>query len=266
MIDLHCHILAGFDDGPADQEESLAMCRQASADGIRTIVATPHYKPGSYEWKMDALFLAVCGLQSAVTSAGINLTILPGAEAALFPELPDLLREKNFLTINSGCYFMVECTPHSVPANAGQFLLSLMDGGVVPVIAHPERCDLFFSQPELLSHLVAKGALLQLTAGSITGQFGPQVRDFSLILIKKGLAHIIASDAHDVSQRPPRLAEAVSLVADLVGHQRAQAMVNSSPAAVVASRPLRFPLPAERREQHPVRPASWFRRILGAAA
>lgn len=266
MIDIHCHILPGIDDGARSMQEALEMCRMAESDGISTIVATPHYKPGSYDWSADELVSAVSRLQNALSAAKIGLTILPGAEVAVFPELPGRLRKNRFLTINNGRYLLVEFRPHSVPANVEQFLLSLMDLGLIPIIAHPERCDCFLNQPTLLTRLVEKGVLLQLTADSITGQFGPEVYNFSQWLINKGLAHIIASDAHDDGERSPRLTEAVSLVADLVGQEKARAMVYSIPAAIIASRPLRLPLPVVCCESHQIKPRSWLRRLLDAAA
>lgn len=267
MIDIHSHILPGLDDGPQSMEEALRMCHIASADGIRTIVATPHYKPGSYDWNAASLQTILTALQEEVRAAGLDLTLLPGAETPLSPELSTLLlMDGKFLTLNCSSYFLVEFSPHAVPVNTESFLQSLMLAGLVPVIAHPERSSWFMHQPESLSRLVAQGALLQLTAGSILGQFGPEVRNFSQHLISGGLAHVIASDAHDAGDRSPLLSEAVSLVADLTGLERARAMVTSTPAAIISGQRLQLPAADYFHHPRPTRSRSWMQRLLGRAA
>ncbi len=269
MIDIHSHILPGLDDGPQSMAEALQMCRIASADGIRTIVATPHYNPGSFGWSASSLQASLTALQKAVRAAGLDLTLLPGAETPLFPELSALLMKNDtFLTINRGIYFLVEFRPHAVPANAEPFLKSLISAGLVPVIAHPERCTWFMHHPEMLSRLARMGALLQLTAGSILGHFGPEARNFCQYLITGGVAHVIASDAHDCSERSPMLSEAVSMVADQVGRESALGMVTTTPAAIIAGRRLQLPAAVRihNSEPYPVWTRSWMERLLGAWA
>ncbi len=267
MIDIHSHILPGLDDGPQSMAEALQMCRIASSDGIRTIVATPHYNPGSPGWSVTQLQECLTALQKAVRAAGIDLTLLPGAETTLTPELTSLLiGNDTFLTINRGIYFLVEFGPHSVPANAEQFLTSLLSVGLVPVIAHPERCTWFTYRPEMLTRLARLGALLQLTAGSILGHFGPEARNLCRYLITGGMAHVIASDAHDCGDRSPLLSEAVSLVADLVGREAARAMVTTTPAAIIAGRRLQLPAAEHIPPPRPPRARSWMGRLLGARA
>lgn len=262
MIDIHCHILPGLDDGPQTLEESLSLCRAAANDGVRTIVATPHYKPGTYEWSGAEVLAAISRLSSAVAAAGINLRILPGAEVSVFPELSSQLKAGGPLTLNQGIYFLVEFRPHSIPANSEAFLTSFLDAGLVPVIAHPERNAWFMGHPEVLYPLVRRGVLLQITAASLTGGLGPQARDFSSYLLRHDLAHVIASDAHDLSDRPAALSRAVSLAADLVGEERAVTMVTTVPEAIIAGRRRMVIQPVESVLPEEARPASFFRRTL----
>jgi len=262
MIDIHCHILHGIDDGPETLEESLALCRVAAADGVRTIVATPHYKPGTYEWSGPKVLDAVSLLGAAARAEGLDLRILSGAEVSVFPELPSVLEAGGQLMLNQGIYFLVEFRPHAIPANSEAFLADFLKSGLVPVIAHPERNAWFVNHPEVLFPLVKRGVLLQITAASLTGGLGPQARDFSVYLLRHNLAHVIASDAHNLDDRPATLSEAVSLAADLVGEERALTMVTTVPEAIIAGRrrmivePLEYGLPAEDR------PASLFRRFV----
>ena len=266
MIDLHCHILPGIDDGPHTMDESLVMCRQAVADGITTIVATPHYNPVGCSWSADDLNSGIRSLQDALRAEALDLTILPGAELPVFPELSRHVTAANScLTVNNSTYFLVEFRPFAAPANAEQFLVALLDNGLTPVIAHPERCQWLVSQTALLTRLANQGVLLQLTAGSIAGRFGLPVRDFSLRLLRQGLAHVIASDAHDSSDRTPCLTEAVNLVADLIGREKAMAMVTTTPAAIINNQPLKFTSLEIHPHGRPIKPRSWFRRLLDAA-
>lgn len=266
MIDIHCHILPEVDDGAGSMEEALDMCRMAEADGISTVVATPHYGPGIFGWNAAGLRERVAALRGALRVAGSSLTILGGAELPLLPELPELLRGDPSLAINSSSYFLVEFRPHALPAQAVPFLESLMAEGLVPVIAHPERCTWFSRQPEQLAGLVAGGAMLQVSAGSLLGVFGPQVREFSQVLVRNGMARVIASDGHDRAGRPPLLSRAVALAAELVGEERARSMVTSTPAAIISGQRLQFPAMEQPLPDRASAPRSWFRRLLGAAA
>ncbi|MBA4373826.1 MAG: tyrosine protein phosphatase [Thermodesulfovibrio sp.] len=262
MIDIHCHILPGLDDGPETLEESLALCRAAAADGIRTIVATPHYKPGAYEWSGPEVLKTLSLLNTAVAAEGLDLQILPGAEVAVFPELPSVLEAGGPLMLNQGIYFLVEFRPHAIPANSEAFLASFLDSGLIPVIAHPERNAWFANHPEVLFPLVRRGVLLQITAASLTGGLGPQARDFSGYLLRHNLAHVIASDGHNLDDRPVALSKAVALAADLVGEERAVTMVTTVPEAILAGRRRMVIQPLEHALPEEVRPPSLFQRFV----
>ena len=262
MIDLHSHILPGIDDGPSCLAESVEICAAAEADGVRTLVATPHYKPGTYEWSGQEVSETVSALQSALRAEGLLMDILPGAELSIFPELPSLVKEGSAFTINRGIYFLVEFRPHAVPANWETFLGGFIDSGLVPVIAHPERNGWFMGRPDVLSSIVGRGALVQVTAASITGGLGPQARDFSAYLLKRNLVHVIASDAHSPDERPALLSEAVGIAGDLIGPERARAMVTSIPGAIISGKRLPAADPAEYACIDQAGRGGWLRRLL----
>lgn len=261
MIDIHCHILPGMDDGPASLGESLAMCRAAAEDGIGTIVAAPHFKPGTYEFTRPEILDRIRVLQAAVKKEGMNVTILPGAEVTVSPEMHAHLAPEKGLTINGGRYFLAEFSPHSVPSQWDTFLLSFLASGMTPIIAHPERNAWFMTHPEALSAAVQSGILVQITAASLTGGFGEEARDFSIRLLRSNLVHAIASDGHSADLRPPRLAEAVSLAEELVGKEMARALVTSIPQAIISGRKIPALAPVGPYPPITEQNRNWFQRL-----
>jgi len=242
MIDLHCHILPGIDDGPETMEEAVDMCRIASADGIKTIVATPHFKPGIYENSSEKVFRLIDELGAKAKEKGLDVRILPGADVSVTPELPAYLKKEEYLTINrTGRYFLAEFPAASAPPGWDLFLLSLLNSGTIPVITHPERNLWFLEHPDALYDVVKKGVMVQVTAMSITGDLGEDIQKCSIYLLKHNLAHVIASDAHSATYRQPLLSHAVRMAGDVIGKERAYALVTSIPAAIIEGRHVSLP-------------------------
>lgn len=266
MIDLHCHILPALDDGAAGEDESLEMCRLALRDGINTIVATSHHIPGLYSWNSDDLEERARLLRQRLVEAGIPLKILTGAELTLSPELLGVLKREPWLALNGGSSFLVELSIQVFPATVEPFLHSLMDAGLVPVIAHPERYQWYWRRPAFFDGLLERGALLQISAGSVMGDFGSQVRDFSFDLLKRGRARILASDGHNALDRPPLLSPALNRIAELIGSGRAEALVTSTPAGLLAGERLPRPVVEEFAFPDPPPPRSWLARLFGRLA
>jgi protein-tyrosine phosphatase len=261
MIDLHCHILPGIDDGPETMTEAIAMCRMAAADGTGTIVATPHFKPGTHESTSRRIIEAVATLSEELKKRGIDIRILPGAEVAVSPEMHASLKPDGYLTINNGRYFLAEFSPLTVPDRWDTFLLSFLDAGMTPIVAHPERNTWFRRHPEALATAVHNGILLQITAMSITGSFGAEIQDFSVWLLKENLVHVIASDGHSSDFRQPKLTEAVTLAADVVGRQKAEALVDAIPQAIIEDRPIPRQEPIKYTPPAQIHRRSWLQRF-----
>jgi protein-tyrosine phosphatase len=261
MIDIHCHILPGMDDGPETLAEAVAMCRAAAAEGIGTIVAAPHYKPGTYEFTGPGILEAVDILSGELKKQGLAIRILPGAEVTVSPEMKAALTPGGYLMINHGRYFLAEFRPLSVPAHWDAFLLSFLNTGMTPIITHPERNAWFIHHPEALAAAVRSGILVQITAMSITGGFGPEVQDFSLHLLRNNLVHAIASDGHSADLRPPQLADAMALAADVVGRERAEALVTTIPQAIIDSWPIPALEPMEYNPQTQAQGRNWLQRL-----
>jgi protein-tyrosine phosphatase len=263
VIDLHCHILPGVDDGPETMAQALQMCRTAAADGIRTIVATSHFKPGCFLWSAAEQRTWIDTLQQEIAAADLPLTILTGAEIAFCPELPALLKNGSHLRINRSNYFLLEFRPQVVPATIERFLTTQIEAGYLPIIAHPERNAWFVHRHDVLTALVRRGALLQITGSSLLGGFGAEARIFSEQLLRSNLVQIIASDAHNMDDRPAQLSRAVTAAAALIGVERATELVTTNPHAVISGARLAPPHTAGYLTPEPdAKASSWVRRLF----
>ena len=233
MVDLHCHVLPAVDDGAESLEQSLEFCRVALEDGVTTLAATPHQKPGQWENSPEAIRQKVAELRAALEEAAIPVEIVEGAEVHLSADLPDRLRERKVTTLGgTGRYLLLELPYQQTPLRVEETVFQLKLAGVTPVLAHPERISYFTADMDRLEKLVRLGCLSQVTAAALLGGFGEKTKDFSLRMLERGLVHVISSDAHDTVYRPPVLSRARDAAAEVVGPQRAAEMVSDVPRAI----------------------------------
>lgn len=213
MIDIHCHILPGVDDGPKTIEGSMEMARQAVEQGITKIVATPHHKNGTFDNVYKDIIKDVHLLNKELEREGIDLEILPGQETRLYGEMVEDFEAGDLITVNdTNVYLLVEFPSSHLPRYANKLLFDIQMQGITPIIVHPERNREIIENPSKLYQLVKEGALCQLTASSVTGMMGKKLKKFSLDLISHNLAHLIASDAHNTTSRPFELRQAYDTV------------------------------------------------------
>lgn len=266
MIDLHCHILPGIDDGAHDLEMALSMARIAAADGIATIVCTPHIYPGMYDNDAAGIRSAVAELQAELDLAGIDLRLLAGADAHLSPDLLDSVREDRVPTLAGSRYLLLEPPHHVAPPRFEETVFELMAAGLVPVITHPERLTWVESNYDLFVRLVERGCWMQITAGALTGRFGRRVRYWGDRFVSEGHAHLLATDAHHPQRRPPLLMEAREAATALIGREQATHLVQTRPAMILAdTAPDRAPPLPERvsgAAATAIRRPSWLRNWL----
>jgi len=205
VIDLHCHVLPGIDDGPETIDGSVALARAAEAAGTRTIVATPHV---SSRYPNDAATIAglVEEMNTRFAAEGLALNVLSGAEIAITRIIDITADELLRLELGGGGWLLLEPPFTSVGIGLDTILLGLQHRGHRILLAHPERCLALRRDPRMLEALLASGVLMSITAGSLVGRFGGEVRRFALELARAGLIHNVASDAHDHLQRPPGIA------------------------------------------------------------
>ncbi|MFB4167250.1 tyrosine-protein phosphatase [Virgibacillus sp. JSM 102003] len=208
MIDIHCHILPGVDDGAETLADSVEMAKAAVDQGIRTIVATPHHRNGKYENTKNEILHYTNNLNEKLVSEGIPLIVLPGQETRINGDIIDGLAKDEIMPINEFKYVFVEFPSEQVPGYAKQLLFDIQVVGYIPIIVHPERNREIIEHPSVLYELIRKGALSQITAGSICGKFGKNLQKFSHQLVEANLTHFIASDAHNTTSRGFCLEEA----------------------------------------------------------
>ena len=256
LVDIHCHLLPGIDDGAANWEEVLAMARLAVGDGISTIVATPH-QLGTYgRNRGEAIRELAREAQALLRKHKVPLSVLPGADVRVEPDMIGKIRSGEVLTLGDrGRYVLLEL-PHELYLPLERLLADMEAAGLVGVLSHPERNLGILRRPEVVKHLVDRGLLLQVTAGSILGTFGREAKDLAERLLEHGLVHFVATDAHGSKSRRPRLGRAMERLCELVGRCEAEALCCDNPARVAAGRLV---------EQGPRRAAraglfSWFRR------
>jgi protein-tyrosine phosphatase len=259
VIDLHCHLLPGLDDGPANLDFSVAMARTAVEAGIQVTVATPHVR-SDHPTEAEAIDRGVAELNAALGEAGVELTVLPGAEVSLrkAAKLDDATLAE--LCLGSGNYLLVEAPYRSIDIELEGIIRNLQGRGFVPVLAHPERCRIFQREPTRLTRLVNGGALCSITAASLAGGFGSTVRRFAIQLLHDGLVHNVASDGHDHLHRPPEIMSGFEAAEAEVPGLRSQAswFTVTAPVAIVTGRDSLPPRP----EAPPRAPMSRWRRLV----
>lgn len=213
MIDIHCHILPGIDDGAQSVGESIAMAKLAVQEGITSIIATPHHNNGSYKNTKQEILKKVDELNKVLQKESISLKILPGQEPRIYGELLEDYKQDEILSLNaSGQYLFIELPSGQVPRYTEQLLFEIQMNGLTPIIVHPERNSEIIQNPDILYQLVKKGALTQITASSVAGYFGNSIKKFSYQLIEANLTHFIASDAHNVSNRSFKMIESLDAI------------------------------------------------------
>ena len=243
MIDLHCHILPGIDDGSPDLGVSLDMARIAVADGITAVACTPHILPGVYNNSGAKIQRGLTTLNDALARERIPLRLVIGADAHMAPDLIAGLTSGHVPTIAGSRYFLLEPPHHVAPPNLDVFAFNLMTVGFVPILTHPERLSWIEGHFDLIRRLSEAGVLMQITAGSVLGRFGRRALYWAERMLDDGLVDIMATDAHHSRRRTPRMARARDIVASLAGNETAVRTV-----AILPQRILQNVLPSELRQ------------------
>lgn len=228
MIDIHCHILPNIDDGASDFDESLEMAKIAAQDGIRQIIATPHVYDGKYA--IGDIIKQVDQLNRLLKQNNIPVQIYPGAEVSISLD-PAMIPE---YTLNHTKYTLIEFPHNHLPSFAGKILSWLIAKGLKPIIAHPERNYSIIRSPELLLNLLNNNIYVQITAGSLAGDFGGDIQYCADYLLNSGKVDFIASDAHSKKFRTPVLSEAADIAATHLGKKASQRLVSTNPATILA--------------------------------
>jgi len=237
MVDVHCHILPGIDDGAADIQESLAMAQSAICDGVTHIVATPH-SSAEYRFDYDRVRQLHGQLQRLV---GDRLVLATGCDFHLNIEnLESLKKDARRFCINQRNYLLVEFSDYSIPPHTAHTLHDMQLMGLHPIITHPERNGIIEATAGMLASWIRIGCYGQVTAASLTGTFGPKARASALRWIEQGLIHFVASDAHNTRGRPLKLQPAYEVVCERFGDVKARALFSENPFAAFEGRELPY--------------------------
>ena len=220
LIDMHCHILPGLDDGAGSLEAAMRMAKAAVNDGIRTVIATPH-RNAKYRESRETVMNRVRELNRALRRKHIPLSILPGQEIRTHAGMIRDLFSQAILRLNGSSYLLIELPPWQIPEELDDWIHELRLQGMTPIIAHPECNKAIAADPDKLYHYVEQGVLCQITAHSVTGAFGRKLQKLSIELCRRNLTHFVASDAHDTARRGFCLGQAYREIERILGYQYA---------------------------------------------
>lgn len=251
MIDIHCHILPGLDDGARDMAQSIAMAQIAAMDGITGIVCTPHFSPVFPGNIRRTVLESVERLQTKLREMEIQLALYPGSELAIDPNIVEKIGSGELLTVNDNMKVaLIELPPEIIPPNLDRFFWSLQARGINTILAHPERCYPLMKNPSLLFDWVQAGVMVQLTGSSVMGHYGEPIRDFSFELLKHRMAHLVASDSHGDTARRPMLSRARAVTEEIVGAEEARKIFCEYPDSILCGEfpDVEPPIPFEKKK------------------
>jgi len=258
--DIHAHVIAAIDDGAESSADSITMVRQAYEKGTRYLAATPHVIWNEHQPAWATICDECRSLNELISREGIDITVYPGAEVALTPELLTEIKPGEYC-LNHGAYMLVELPMLQMPQYAETVIFGMQTKGIRPIMAHPERYPDIVNNPSIVLEWLHKGLLLQVNSKSITGLFGPDIQKCALLLLANRVVSFVASDAHSPGGRNTKLAAAYEQVVDKCGREYAEEIFAKNPYAalnsenIVVVRPERLQLPKQR---------SIFSRIFGS--
>ncbi|MDP4179689.1 MAG: CpsB/CapC family capsule biosynthesis tyrosine phosphatase [Bacillota bacterium] len=230
MIDIHCHVLWGIDDGPKTIEESIETCKMLKNKGINTIIATPHYiLDSAYQTHGKVVIDMVKQLNDLLREKSLGLEIRHGMEVFLTPELINLINSKEILTLGDTKYILIESSLNNISIYMEDIFYKLQLEGYTPIFAHPERNSKINLDYKLIEKYISNGVLIQVNHDSLIGRYGSTVKHFTIELLKKGLAHFIATDTHYVNERFKGEQEFINDLSNIIGCENAEKLVRSNP-------------------------------------
>jgi protein-tyrosine phosphatase len=256
LVDIHCHILPDIDDGPDDWDASLAMARMAVADGIATVIATPHQLGRHSANDGEQIRRLVAALNQRLAAERIPLRVLPGGDVRIEADMVQKVVRGEVVSLADRRRHVLLELPHDLFFPLGRLIEELSAKHMIGILSHPERNRAIQREPALVPPLVAAGCLMQVTAGSLLGEFGERSQQISEWLLERNLVHFVASDGHNTSSRKPELSAARLRVAELAGEELAERLCAVNPSQVAEGKKVP-PLPERPRRR---RLAGWLGR------
>lgn len=234
IVDIHCHILYGLDDGPQSLEQSMALCRKLNQNGIKKIIATPHFISGdSYFPATEEIKERVTLLQKEVDKEDLDIEIFSGMEVFSSHDTIERIRRKEILSLNDSRYILIEFPFEIIPMYISDLLFAMQLEGFTPIVAHPERYCSSYRKGKLLKKLVDKGILLQINSGSIMGSHGKSAKKAATELLKSGMVHLVASDSHGEDRMLSNVREIEKKISQICGAENTERIMHYNPQRVL---------------------------------
>lgn len=236
MVDLHSHIMYGWDDGAETLSESMAMARIAAEDGIRTIAATPHMYWADKQVDPGVIRERVAHINQTIEDEGLDLRVVVGTEVPAFWDHIDPVRQKKVLTLNDSRTLLFEVPFQHLPVRFNDLIFQVRMLGIMPLMAHPERSEPFLADQESFRTLINEDIPVQVTGGSLTGFFGGRVQEFAWDIVSQERPIVIASDGHSSGRRRPTLSDAHAALTEAFGREAADLMCRDNATALIENR------------------------------
>ncbi|MEQ9619656.1 MAG: CpsB/CapC family capsule biosynthesis tyrosine phosphatase [Deltaproteobacteria bacterium] len=229
MIDIHCHLLPNIDDGPKSWDESLEMVRIASGDGITGAVTTPHWIQGTnWQPSADTVRILVEEMNARIGELGMDFRVYPGMEIGIIADLARVVSSGEVLPLAEGDFVLIEIPFYSLPLGIEEVIFGLESMGKKTVLAHPERNREFQATPKRIIELVNLGPMVQVTAGSLCGNFGDSARRCAIEFANLGAVHFVSSDAHSVKHRSPVVSRGLAVLEKEIGAEKTTEIITNS--------------------------------------
>lgn len=262
MVDLHHHLLPGLDDGSPDLTTSVEMARIAEAEGITHIVCTPHAS-SNFTFSPEQNSLRLTQLRAALDEAGVRMVLGQACDFHIsYDNIQDALAHPTRYSINGGEYLLVELADYSISPNMQETFYELRLAGLTPILTHPERNPTLQQNPDRLIPWLRDGLLCQVTAGSVTGSMGRTAQRFAHKLLEKRWVHFLATDAHNITSRPPLMRRAYGVIAKKYGESYADMLCLHNPMSVFESRPLGEHEMLGLEAEDEMKPETWWQRLM----
>lgn len=245
MIDIHCHIVPGVDDGAKTLDDALDMLRIAESEGIKKIINTSHYHPQFKYTKGEELLEELENFNKIIKEKGIDVEVIIGNELYFDDSFLECIEKKEFYTLNNSKYALVEFSPTNFPKKLSEVVYEFKIRGYVPILAHIERYSDIQENPSLITEAIKEGALIQINASSVLGKGSSEAHRITELLLKNNLVHFVGTDAHGSQRRRPMIKEAYDYVCSEYGERKAQRLFIENPSKVINNEEVEIVLEVE---------------------
>jgi protein-tyrosine phosphatase len=263
MIDIHHHLLWDMDDGATSLETSVAMAKMAAADGITHIVCSPHAN-STYVYDPPVIAEKIAELQRLLDREAVAVKLGRGCDFHMsYDNIQEAKVDPAKFSINGFGYLLVEIPDFGISRGLTDIFYQLQLTGLTPILTHPERNPtLQTDQPRMMDWLRG-GVLVQVTAGSVTGRMGKQAERMAHDLLANRWVHFLATDAHNITSRKPKMQEAFELVAQKYGPEYAHLLCVSNPLAAFMGKPLQPQPEPLNLYENLEKKKGWWQRLTG---